>query len=240
MRDILSINQTSDVLEYANRFEQAKHRVLVHNRDIDDVFFVQKFLDDLKYNISNAITLHKPRTVDATLSLALMQEEMLEASRKFSSRTRESNRFSSRLVFAQATHGVLGTPPTEATVSDKNTGKPKWDDKIAALRATRRAKVLCMKCGDTYSPQHKCPKQIPLHILEEVLELSQLEHPTDRAEITCGSVTEEELLSPSHYAAEGVQGHKTMRLKGLLKDHVILILVDSGSSSTFIRFALAQ
>jgi hypothetical protein len=42
MRDILSIKQTSDVLEYAGRFEQAKHRVLVHNRNIDDVFFVQK------------------------------------------------------------------------------------------------------------------------------------------------------------------------------------------------------
>lgn len=72
MRDMLNIKQTSDVLEYAARFEQAKHRVLVHNRDLDDTFFVQKFLDGLKYNISNAIALHRPRTVDAALSLALM------------------------------------------------------------------------------------------------------------------------------------------------------------------------
>jgi hypothetical protein len=96
MRDILSIKQTTDVLEYAGRFEHVKHRVLVHNRDIDEVFFVQKFLDGLKYNISNAITLHKPRMVDAALSLALMQEEMLEASKKFSSRARDNARFSAR------------------------------------------------------------------------------------------------------------------------------------------------
>jgi hypothetical protein len=57
---------------------------------------VQKFLDGLKYNISNAITLHKPRMVDAALSLALMQEEMLEASKKFSSRARDNARFSAR------------------------------------------------------------------------------------------------------------------------------------------------
>jgi hypothetical protein len=85
MRDLLTIRQTSDVLEYAGRFEQAKHWVLVHNKDMGEVFFVQKFLDELKYNISNAISLHKPRTVDAALSLAIMQEEIVEAtSRRFS------------------------------------------------------------------------------------------------------------------------------------------------------------
>jgi hypothetical protein len=36
MRDLLAIKQTSDVLEYSERFEQAKHRSLVHNRDIRD------------------------------------------------------------------------------------------------------------------------------------------------------------------------------------------------------------
>jgi hypothetical protein len=79
MRDMLSIKQTSDVLEYADRFEQARHRVLVHNSEIDEVFFVQKFIDGLNYKISNTIALHRPRTVDAALSLALMQEEVLEA-----------------------------------------------------------------------------------------------------------------------------------------------------------------
>jgi hypothetical protein len=49
MRDMLSIKQTSDVLEYANRFEKARHRVLVHNSEIDEVFFVQKFIDGLNY-----------------------------------------------------------------------------------------------------------------------------------------------------------------------------------------------
>lgn len=43
MRDLLHIRQTSDVLEYANRFDEAKHRVLVHNRELDDVFFFKNF-----------------------------------------------------------------------------------------------------------------------------------------------------------------------------------------------------
>jgi hypothetical protein len=40
MRELLTISQTSHVLEYASRFEQAKHRVLVHNNDMGEVFFV--------------------------------------------------------------------------------------------------------------------------------------------------------------------------------------------------------
>lgn len=91
MRELLAIRQTSDVSEYVVRFDNAKHRVLLHNRELDDVFFVQKFIDGLNYNISNAIVLHKPRTVDAALSLALMQEELLEATnRRYSARPREA------------------------------------------------------------------------------------------------------------------------------------------------------
>jgi hypothetical protein len=38
MRDLLSIKQTDDVLEYAGRFETAKHRVLFHSKEIGEVF----------------------------------------------------------------------------------------------------------------------------------------------------------------------------------------------------------
>lgn len=72
MRELITIKQTSDVLEYAARFEQAKHKVLVHNRDTWEVFFVQNFIDGLRHSISNAIILHKPRTVYSTLPLSLI------------------------------------------------------------------------------------------------------------------------------------------------------------------------
>lgn len=162
MRDLLGIRQTGDVLEYAARFDQAKHRVLVHNQNINEVCFVQKFLDGLKYNISNALALHRPRTVDAALSLALMQEEMLEASTKrFSARQRNSNRSSFSSAGSQQhtnvvpTAGLLGSPP----ISDKSLHKHKYDDKLSALRAARRAKDLCMKCGEITAPNTDVPSK---------------------------------------------------------------------------------
>jgi hypothetical protein len=159
MRELLTIKQTSDVLEYAGRFEQAKHRVLVHNRDMGDVFFVQKFIDGLKHTISSAIVLHKPRTVDAALSLALMQEELLETSfKRYHSRPgRDFTRSSHKHDQMQPSLGVHESQQ-EVKSTAKNDPKPKWDDKLSLLREQRQAKGLCMKCGDKWGKGHRCPK----------------------------------------------------------------------------------
>jgi len=208
MRELLSIRQTTTVLEYAERFEPAKHRVLVHNPNIDDVFFVQKFLDGLNYSISNAITLHKPRTVDGALSLALMQEDLLEASTKryHSKQAREVVKFSPRPSTAGSA-GVLGSKPQDSpTVSSPDlTIKPRWDDKLVALRKQRRAEGLCMKCGSKWVRNHKCPNQIPLSVLEEFLEAMNVENTCAEDQDQDQTSSEEEMLSLSWSANEGTQ-----------------------------------
>ena len=83
MLELLSIKQTSDVQDYYDRFQTVVHKVLVHNNQLDDVFFVSKFLQGLHPDIRVAIVLHKPRTVDVALSLALMQAEVLESQPKY-------------------------------------------------------------------------------------------------------------------------------------------------------------
>lgn len=243
MKDLLSIRQTSDVLEYSSRFDQAKHRVLVHNQHLDEVFLVQKFLDGLKYNISSAIALHKPRTVDAALSLALMQEQLLEASAKrYHQRTaREVMKPNSRSyapVEASAP-GILGATPASAKPPGSTTEpKSKWEQKVDALRALRRSQGLCMKCGEKWGRHHKCPPQVPLHVLEEVLDVMNLES-SDEEEKEAGS-SDEEILALSVHATEGIQGKKTLRLHGLIDKQEILILVDSGSSATFLSSTLTH
>lgn len=109
------------------------------------MFFVQKFIDGLKFSISNAISLHKPRTVDAALSLALMQEEILEASSKrFQPKAREYSRSAVKSTVIPpgeilSSPGVLGPLPSPDKSQGEQVPKPKWEDKVAALRAARRA-----------------------------------------------------------------------------------------------------
>jgi hypothetical protein len=97
-----------------------------------------------------------------------------------------------------------------------------------------------MKCGENYSPQHHCPKQIQLHVLEEWLDaMDSSDTDSDTSDKGAGDGADE-ILSLSVAAIEGVQGKKTMRLQGLIQHQEVLILVDSGSSSNFVRVELVQ
>jgi hypothetical protein len=131
MHDLLQIKQTTDVQEYYDRFQNAMHKVLVHNKSLDDHFFVSKFLQGLNLDIHSAIILHKPRIVDAVLSLALMQVIVLESQPKqfYMKPGQDFNRNQGRPNVLQQP-GILGNPLTKDT-------KPKWDDKLATLRAQR-------------------------------------------------------------------------------------------------------
>jgi hypothetical protein len=46
MQELLNIKQTNDVQDYYDRFQANMHKVLVHNNNLDDVFFVSKFLQE--------------------------------------------------------------------------------------------------------------------------------------------------------------------------------------------------
>jgi hypothetical protein len=74
MSRTLDIRQTSDVATYQQEFEHLMHQLLAHNPSLDETFFVAKFIKGLKKEIRAVIVLHQPRTVDAAMSLALLQE----------------------------------------------------------------------------------------------------------------------------------------------------------------------
>lgn len=93
-----------------------------------------------------------------------------------------------------------------------------------------------MKCGEKWNRQHKCPDKISLHVLEKVLDVMKPDEiEADSKEDSSSDEDDDEqvfLLSSS--VIEGVQGRKTIRLNGLVHNQEILILIDSGSSCTFI------
>jgi hypothetical protein len=69
-------------------------------------------------------------------------------------------------------------------------------------------------------------------VLEELFATIQLDNASDCSGE--GSSSDEEHLTLSHCVVMGIQGRKTIRLLGRIDKKQILILVDSGSSATFI------
>lgn len=82
VRQFSRIRQTQTVVEYAERFNDLIHNLLAHHSSWNSMFFVTQFVDGLKNDIRSAILLHRPQDLDTAVSLACLQEEVLEVSRK--------------------------------------------------------------------------------------------------------------------------------------------------------------
>jgi hypothetical protein len=92
------------------------------------------------------------------------------------------------------------------------------DDKLAALRAYRKARGLCFTCGDRWSRDHRCGPSVPLHVVEELLALVQVEEESDLPPEQSDNIPKlEQLMHISQAAAEGSQAATTMRLQGWIQ-----------------------
>lgn len=111
------------------------------------------------------------------------------------------------------------------------------DDRVAALRNYRRARGLCFTCGERWGAGHQCAATVQLHVVEELLELLQAEQ--YEQPLQQDGADEEVLMSISKLATTGQTTPRTVRLIGKVADVEVLILVDSGSSHSFISEAIA-
>ena len=90
-----------------------------------------------------------------------------------------------------------------------------------------------MKCGEKWGRNHKCPDKVALHVLEEFIELFSDDSMPEQ-NTSDSSDEDEAVFALSQSAAVGVSGKKTIKLHGIVKDQELLILIDSGSTCTFI------
>lgn len=239
LEELENLKQCGSVDDYYVKFVELMHRVLlVYNRSYDKTFFVTKFVRGLKPEVKIAIKLHKPRTVDLALSLAKTQEELLGelSASKAQQKVIVKEGFKGGIKPAYVAKGILGAHPEE---NKKGEEKPKWEDIYESLKAARRARGECFKCGEKWGPGHKCPKSVQLHVLDELLEVLMLQDGTADIQKEEEEDNEEE-LTLSKCAAAGTMGKKTIRLQGMIQHQEVLILVDSGSSSNFIVESLVS
>lgn len=154
------LKQTGSVDEYQTEFEKLAQGILLDNSSYDDTYFVTRFVARLKEEICSAIALHRPKDVDTASALALLQQEELSQGKH---------------KFGGYTKGTFKHNVDKAKVGDSDRGKmdvavKENEDKLASLRETRRKNGLCFKCGAKWNHNHKCPAQIPLRVLEEILD----------------------------------------------------------------------
>lgn len=110
------------------------------------------------------------------------------------------------------------------------------------LREFRRANGLCFKCGDKYTREHKCNKVGHLLTIEVGDHGELLSDDAIRALELLDENSEEDAAccQISVHAVAGPESSGTMRLRALVGNQVMLLLVDSGSTHTFVNSAFAE
>jgi hypothetical protein len=189
----------------------------------------------LKFDIKPIVLVQRPKYLDTAYSLALLQEDVSTPSH---SSTRKHEQGSFQRFTPRA---PLPLPPPPPRIDKQPTHvlpEEKWlcegkslEDKWAALKTYRRAMGLCIKCAEKWSREHRCAPSVQLHALQEILQLFNIEDEEDTVSVSSKSQL---FLALSAHVVNGTEGPKTMRMQGQLQGAQITIMIDSGSSHTFI------
>jgi hypothetical protein len=82
IRKLFRIRQTATVSEYVEHFMALVDNLNAYGRQLDPMYFVQRFVDGLREDIRASVFIHRPSSLDTACVLALLQEEVAGASKR--------------------------------------------------------------------------------------------------------------------------------------------------------------
>lgn len=174
----------------------------------------------LREDIKATVEPHVPVTVDRAAVIAKIQQRTLERSKQKFAKPSPQSKPQFQRSDQQSQHAALNL------------------QKIRQLRDYRRANNLCYFCGDKYEPGHQevCTKRTKPHI--HALVVNDL----DKEEITedmlnalaVEDVLAEDFCQLSLNALSSADTENFIKLQAQVRDKVMLALLDSGSSHSFI------
>lgn len=247
IRQWFHTQQNSSVAEYVEQFDSLMHQLMAYDSALTPVYFVQKFVEGLRDDIRGVVMVHRPQDLDTACSIALLQEEVLEGMKSVSGKGGNNQVYIKPAAPRTTTYssvipnskGLTPSSPTERKFSKADKTK---DDRLASLKAYRRSKGLCFVCGERWGRDHKCATSVQLNVVQELLEALHSDLESDQpgtTEFTDDQV-ENQLMAISQQALWGTDSSKSIRLRGWVQGTEVLMLVDSGSTHSFIDQQIGQ
>jgi len=227
MGELLELTQTTTVEQYAADFENLQYEICMHNEGFDDLFFVSQFVKGLKYEIGAVVQSQLPQTVDRAILLAKGQQQVLEKGK-------------TRLQKSSFTTRQQSWSPRQE--SKTNVPTPSMS-KERVLLNYRKSNNLCYYCGEKYDPAHAatCTQRPKAQV--NALVVNDLDMPLSE-EVVAQLELEDSLTSEfgqlSLNALAGTDQGQTLKLRALVKNKVMLALVDSGSTHSFVSSQFLQ
>lgn len=225
------LRQTGTVEEYVAQFSELMDQLTAYEPNPDMLHYTTRFIDGLKNEVRMIVAVQRPMDLDSAYSIATVQEEVDSGESEMQSVSYSSRRTSSssssrqgKQVFCNSEENKTG----EAHKSHHNA-----DDKLATLKAYRRAKGLCFICGERWGKDHKCNTTVQLHIVQEMLEFCS-------AESVQSEDSDVDLMVLSAETQSDSGKTEAIRLDCEIEGQQVVFLLDSGSSHSFLSERLAQ
>lgn len=134
--------------------------MLAYESRTDPLYYTMCSVDGLKHDIKTVIMMQRPPNLDTACTLALVQEEALESTRR-----RRVEPISNWMAWP---HTAAAPKQGRGDGVSVNSDKPATDnrrlgllsDLVASLKSYRGAHGLCDRCAEKWFPGHKCPSTV--------------------------------------------------------------------------------
>jgi hypothetical protein len=191
-----------------------------------------RFIDGLREDFCAAVLIQRPSDLDTAFVLAKLQDEVAVPSKRPEFKKQEYS-YSHKQDISAFVPSSGSSKPDKLTTPIHDVAKTRSvGERWSSLKAYRRAQGLCQHCAEKWTKDHRCADRIQLHALQELLEvMSDDDSPPPAQEQLC--------LTLSSATVSGTPGPKSMCLKGSIQNQPIKILIDSGSSHSFLNSSLA-
>lgn len=239
-----AIRQTESVAYFIERFETLMNHMISYFELTHPCFFLTQFIEGLWADIRVVVLIQRPPNLDTACSLALLHEEVADGENTLCA---APNRAPVPRVMGVSTLTFpLGTAKlsASATKSEDHKGTKAAragaeSSKIGALRSFRRSRGLRFKCGERWGKDHTCPTIVQMHVVEELWELFAAEEVHADTKPESNELDEDNLCTISKQAVDGSAGLGVLQLHAWIQGEEMSLLVDSGSSSSFVDHRLA-
>nr|XP_027122265.1 uncharacterized protein LOC113739231 [Coffea arabica] len=239
------LQQEGSVEEYQERFEELKPLMLDKNKNLDESYFTSSFISGLKEEIKPMVKMLRPATLSEAFEISLWQESNIKV--QFGGvRGGHGNAAESKFGMTK------GTTPTAANINTykipstgnfrntkfRNLQTDHQDPKRISPQEIqyRRNHGLCFKCGDKYGPGHQCKFGHLNLLIGEEEEETMFEDAPGKQDDQTGNPGQ--VMEMSLHALSEALKRKTITLTGKLDGEEVLILVDTGSSDSYINSEL--
>jgi hypothetical protein len=244
IRQLFHIKQTSSVQEDIDRFTELIDQLVVYGQSKSDHrYYTAQFVDGLKDDIKVVVLVQRPADLDTACILALLQEEA-EASKRKDFKWLDYS-FKQKLSATAAPMPLPLPPPLSSKAAavpnkcvDEVGTRAHVDTKVAALCTYQMARGLCKYCAEKYVMGHKCAETVQLHVVQELWDLLQPDNDEESGSVHSDTETQCHLLLSKEAVGAG-NSTRTLKFVGSIQGNSVVVLIDSGSSYSFISAKLA-